>query len=267
MTTIRELPDATRGGTKARIIETATRLFSEHGFDAVSMRDIAVDANVNGAAVNYHFGSKEQLIRAIYHQLFVGLNELRIQALDRCEASIKGGRPTPEQIVRAWIDSTVTFSSDVRGSGVYLVRLLFHAYGTSRDIIDQSIAEQIDHITVRFVDALHKALPKASREDLFWRFDFAIGACLHILIDPRRGYRLRRISSGLCDTANYERVIDQLVASIVASLVAPKLSGSAPESTINTSAPSKRGDNRKQTPLDREKPRSLLKVTGLKRGR
>ena len=44
--------------TKEKIIETAGILFAEKGFDGVSIREIAVAADVNVAAVNYHFENK-----------------------------------------------------------------------------------------------------------------------------------------------------------------------------------------------------------------
>jgi hypothetical protein len=109
--------------------------------------------------------------------------------------------------------------------------LIFHAYGVRRNFIDESIAEQVDHIAVRFLSALQKAIPQGGREDLFWRFDFAIGACLHILIDPQRGNRLKRLSGGLCDTGDKDRIIDQLTASITASFTAPNLAKSKSSST------------------------------------
>ena len=132
--------------------------------------------------------------------------------------------------MRAWIASTVKFSTSQERGGIYWVRLLFHAYGVSREFVDQSIGEQIDHITTRFVEALHVAMPNSSREDLFWRFDFAIGACLHILIDKRRGHRLNRNLRRSLRYEDNERTIDQLVASITASLTAPRLAKRAKQS-------------------------------------
>jgi AcrR family transcriptional regulator len=225
------------GGTKFRILETATRLFAEHGLDAVPLRDIAREADVNGAAINYHFGSKELLVREVYRRLFGHVNSRRVKALDDCEVAAKGRKLQPEQIVRALVEPMVRFAADPKGGGVYFVRLLFHAYGLRREFVDESIAEQIDHIAIRFVGALHQALPSVGREELFWRFDFAIGSCLHILIDPQRSHRLVRISDGLCDTDDSDRIIDQLVASITGSLVAP-----SPAKARNTKHPSGRSN-------------------------
>jgi AcrR family transcriptional regulator len=208
------------GGTRHRILEAAIRLFAEHGFDAVSLRDIATRAEVNGAAINYHFRTKELLIREIYRRLFDDLNKLRIKSLDDYEVSSRGRKADPRRIVRAFVEPMIQFCTDKKGSGIYLVPLLFHAKATQQNFINESIAEQVDHIAIRYVDAIRKALPNASREDLFWRFDFALGAMQHILIDPSRGHRLRRISDGLCDTDDNERIVEQLVASITASFAA-----------------------------------------------
>jgi AcrR family transcriptional regulator len=211
------------GGTKHRILETATRLFAEHGIDAVPLRDIAIAADVNGASINYHFGSKEQLIREVYRRLFVVLNEQRLKALDDCEIAAKGHPIKPEAIVRALVAPMVYFSTSPEYGGIYLIRLTYHAYGLRRNFIHESIADQVNHIALRFVDALARAIPKVSREDLFWRFDFAIGAWQHILIDAHRGHRLKHLSEGLCDTDNTERIIDHLTAALTASFTAPSL--------------------------------------------
>ena len=51
--------------TRTRMVKAATRIFAEHGFDGASVRAIVAKAAVNQAAINYHFGSKEGLYRAV----------------------------------------------------------------------------------------------------------------------------------------------------------------------------------------------------------
>jgi AcrR family transcriptional regulator len=51
--------------TRMRIIKAASRIFAEHGFEGASVRNIVAKADVNQAAINYHFGSKEGLYRAV----------------------------------------------------------------------------------------------------------------------------------------------------------------------------------------------------------
>lgn len=51
--------------TKARILEAAFQRLAREGYGALSIREIAKDAGVNHALVNYHFKSKEQLVIAV----------------------------------------------------------------------------------------------------------------------------------------------------------------------------------------------------------
>ncbi len=51
--------------TKEKIMEVARVLFSDHGFEGTSVRDIAKAADVNVASVNYHFSNKENLLTEI----------------------------------------------------------------------------------------------------------------------------------------------------------------------------------------------------------
>jgi AcrR family transcriptional regulator len=54
--------------TKAKIIKSALILFSKNGYSGTSVRDIANDAKVNIAAINYHFGNKENLQRMVFEE-------------------------------------------------------------------------------------------------------------------------------------------------------------------------------------------------------
>ena len=54
--------------TKEHIMQVSMLLFSEKGFETTTMRDIASKADVNLALINYHFGSKEGLLKNIFQQ-------------------------------------------------------------------------------------------------------------------------------------------------------------------------------------------------------
>ena len=51
--------------TRARLVEAAREVFSEHGFQGATVREICRRADANVAAVNYHFGSKEALLAEV----------------------------------------------------------------------------------------------------------------------------------------------------------------------------------------------------------
>ncbi len=56
---------APRSTTKEKILDVAEGLFAEYGFNDTSLRTITGKANVNLASVNYHFGDKKTLVRAV----------------------------------------------------------------------------------------------------------------------------------------------------------------------------------------------------------
>ena len=57
----------------------AERLFTRDGVDGVSLRQIAVEAGLrNPASVQYHFGSKEALLRAVVELRLPPINERRL---------------------------------------------------------------------------------------------------------------------------------------------------------------------------------------------
>src|SRR3982074_2174908 len=68
--------EAEAGDTKGKILEAAFRRLAREGYAALSMREIARDAGVNHALINYHFRSKDQLVIAV-------LDEANRQLLER----------------------------------------------------------------------------------------------------------------------------------------------------------------------------------------
>ncbi len=70
------------GRTRSRIIETATKMMSEKGPDAVSMREIALHLKITKPVLYYYFKDKETLIRAAFHEGARHFRELDTLVLD-----------------------------------------------------------------------------------------------------------------------------------------------------------------------------------------
>src|SRR5882724_1371308 len=87
--------------TKARILDAAEALFMEHGFEATSLRQITATAGVNLAAVNYHFGSKEELFQAVLTRRLDPMNQERIALLTRFEREAAPHALSCERILAA----------------------------------------------------------------------------------------------------------------------------------------------------------------------
>lgn len=211
--------ERSENGTHGRILDSAITLFAERGFSEVTVRDIAEHAHANPAAISYYFGAKEHLIKEAIRSVIAPLNEQRLAALTALQSR---GEPLGlEDVVRAMVEPTVHACKSSGGPERHYDRVLVLTFALRQPFVDEVMAEQTDTVALRFVDALTKALPDIDRETLFWRYDFMIGALLHILLDSSRGHRLRRVSAGLTETSDPKAIIPQLVRFVAAGLKAP----------------------------------------------
>src|SRR5215470_13225201 len=92
------MSEAGRLDTKSKILDAAEKLFGIKGFEATSLRDITAEAQVNLAAVNYHFQSKDSLIDAVIARRIEPVNRRRLEMLEAA-----GPKPTVEQILTAFL--------------------------------------------------------------------------------------------------------------------------------------------------------------------
>lgn len=92
--------------TKDKILDAAERAFSENGYTGVSLRSIIGEAGVNLAAVHYHFGSKEGLLKAVILRRVGPVNAERLAMLDACERAAGGGRLEVEKVLEAFLVPT-----------------------------------------------------------------------------------------------------------------------------------------------------------------
>ncbi|MCY1277735.1 transcriptional repressor BetI [compost metagenome] len=56
--------------SRQRILEVSTRLFAQHGFDGVTMRNIATASEITLPAIYHHFGNKEELFKAVETEMY-----------------------------------------------------------------------------------------------------------------------------------------------------------------------------------------------------
>jgi len=106
--------EATSADTKTRILDAAERLFVEHGFEATSLRQLTTAAGVNLAAVNYHFGSKEELFQAVLTRRLDPMNQERIERLEKLEREASGKPLSCEKILFAMLIPALRLARDER---------------------------------------------------------------------------------------------------------------------------------------------------------
>jgi len=208
--------------TKERILDAAEALFAEHGFEATSLRMITGAAGVNLAAANYHFHSKDDLIRAVLARRIGPLNRKRLELLKAYFVATGGASPSLEGIIRAFVEPVVLLRCDASCAGVG--RLFGRTYVEPSGTARRAFFELMRDIGRPFTEAFRKVLPDFPQVELLWRIHFAVGVLAHTLAGTEH---LATISGGLCDPTDAEGIVARMVAFIAAGMRAPLATGAS----------------------------------------
>ena len=167
--------------TRTRILDAAEELFMRHGFEGTSMRLLTARAGANLAAVNYHFGSKDALIEALFRRRLDPMNAARIAELDRLEKEAGGRLLAAHQIICAFVGASLRMIEDAKCGGRDFIRLLGRTYTDPQKPIRALIGQLYAPAMERFKAAFERALPRMPRDELIWRMHFMFGTLAYTL--------------------------------------------------------------------------------------
>lgn len=165
--------------TKERILAAAEELFACYGFAGASLRQVTTTANVNLAAVNYHFGSKENLINEVFRRRLDGLTEQRLTALRRVREE---GQLTLENILDAFVRPALHLTLDRLGGSTFM-RVLARAYAEHDQTLRKFLSDNYGHVLKAFAQTIQELMPSLDKEALYWRLDFISGALTYAMTD------------------------------------------------------------------------------------
>ncbi len=217
---------ASRGplATKRRILDVAESLFMSHGYEATSVRAITAAAKANLAAANYHFGSKEELFRAVLSRRLDPMNQRRMDLLSRLEAAV-APMPVPcEKILEAMFIPALELARDRERGGTDFLRLLGRAYADPAPFIRRFLSEQYAAMIIRFKAAFGRALPQLSKRELSWRLHFMMGALSYALAGTDALKLIAEIAPG-DGGGNDEHLLQRLAPFLLAGLTSPQTDG------------------------------------------
>ena len=170
----------TQQGTVSKILDAAEALFAEKGFAETSLRAITAKADVNLAAVNYHFGSKKALIQAVFARFLTPFSrELSSRMND-----ISDENPLSiDELLVLLTQTTVKVSGGVKGHARMSVfmRLLGLAYAQGQGHLRKYLQDEYNLEFKRFMQMINQATPELSPVDRFWRIHFMLGAAAFTL--------------------------------------------------------------------------------------
>jgi AcrR family transcriptional regulator len=199
-----QLPQA----SKERILTTAEHLFGQLGFPSASLRQITEEAGVNLAAVNYYFGSKEELYKQVLLRRIHPMNDERLDLLAQAQ-QLAGDQPVPlRAILVAFIRPMLRRSMDASLGGTSFLRLLSRELMEPQPFLRDEIGKEFDPLIARFAGALRTALPGIPPRELFGRMHFTLGSLFYT---AARHHDLERISQGLLRGDQLDECIHQLV--------------------------------------------------------
>jgi AcrR family transcriptional regulator len=211
--------DATSPDTKTRILDAAEALFTEHGYEATSLRQLTGAAGVNLAAVNYHFGSKEELFQAVLTRRLDPMNQERIELLQSLEREAGAKPPSSDKEHFAMLIPAQPRSRDQKRGGKDFLRVLGRAYADPSPFVRHFLHQQYAEMIERYKEAFLRALPHLSRQELTWRLHFVMGALSYTLA----GTDALKLFAQVTQADNDELLLQRLAPFLVAGLKAPAL--------------------------------------------
>lgn len=202
--------------TKVRILDAAEVLFAEHGFKDTSLRTITTKANVNLASVNYHYGDKKALVRAVlsrYLDAFMPKMQAELDAL------LTRDEITLEEVFGCIKQPLLSLNNYRPQGATIFMSLIGRGYTDVQGHLRWFIMTRYEAVLHRFTSAICRANPSLDPETLFWRLHFTLGAAVFTMAS----------STALCEIAENDfarrictqDLIDRLIPYLAAGVSAP----------------------------------------------
>lgn len=182
------------------ILDAAEYLFSKHGVDGVTLKDVAKRIGIHTSLIHYYFEDKRTLFLAVFERRAAVTTELRMKALDRYEVEC-AGEPSVEGALHAFLDTDLDLyingGEGWRNWGALGGQVSNTEWGA------QLMDEHFDPVVLRLIGFLKQAMPDSPEEDIFWGYHFVTGG---LLLTLARTGRIDRLSNGLCNSDDFAAV-------------------------------------------------------------
>lgn len=203
--------------TKNKILDAADVLFADKGFNGTSLREITSQANVNLAAVNYHFGSKKELIKAVMSRYMDELSpQLESALILICEAEVN---PTLHGVFSAFIEPLLNLNQFKENGTSTFLQLLGRGYTDSQGFLRWFLTTQYPNVFTNFTKAVKIAYPELSTEEMFWRLHFTMGTIVFTMSSSEALIDIAQ--NDFDNTLDIAGVIERVIPYVAAGVAAP----------------------------------------------
>ncbi|MGF1750364.1 MULTISPECIES: TetR/AcrR family transcriptional regulator [Vibrio] len=201
--------------TKDKILDVAEVLFAEQGFNDTSLRTITSKANVNLASVNYHFGDKKTLVRAVlnrYLEAFMPAVEKALYELNDRDTY------TMEEVFVALKQPLLSLNKVKPNGASRFMLLVGRGYTDVQGHLRWFITTRYTETLAMFTQSILKANTQLTPETLFWRLHFTLGTCVFTMASSQA---LSEIAySSFERNVDAEMIIDQIIPYLAAGVAA-----------------------------------------------
>ena len=206
--------------TRQRVLDAAEKVFARDGISRATVRQITTEAGVNVAAVNYHFGSREGLIEAVFERHASEVNADRNRGLDEVLLAAGDGRPRLTGILEAYLGAPLERLARREEDPVPFGQLLSQLFSEPPEIVEPLMRRHFAPTTERFLEAIASSLPDLPRSEVEFRFRFVIAS---LAATASRKHDLRWLSTTETSdtTMNPKEDMQRLTAFLAGGLRAP----------------------------------------------
>ena len=197
---------------KERIFTSAESVFAEWGFDGASARKISEAADVPVALINYHYGSKEGLYRAIFEKRAPTIMDQRIAGLRLARAEPDLDRRV-DLVVKALIYPMLSLRGESLSAdfGRIIVREMSDPQAEARGIF----RDMFDPVANMLTAAIAECFPDWTLKEVHWAYHTMLGAMTIVMTDNGR---MARLSGGEVNADNWEEAALHICAILTAGL-------------------------------------------------
>ncbi|PMN71162.1 TetR/AcrR family transcriptional regulator [Enterovibrio norvegicus] len=204
---------AGKGETKGKILDAAEQLFAEHGFKDTSLRTITSKAGVNLASVNYHFGDKKSLVRAVLERY---LEQFMPQLENELKALLTEDNVSMDDVFACTKKPLLELDKFRRHGASVFMQLIGRGYTDVQGHLRWFITTRYSGVLSLFTKAVSKANPTLKPEHIFWRLHFTLGAAIFTMASNVALSEIAENDFG--HTVSIEEILDRLIPYLAAGV-------------------------------------------------
>ncbi len=201
--------------TRDVLLNVAEELFSKHGYDGISVRDITEQAGTRLAAINYHFETKQKLYDDVILRRAHILSSDRLLMLNAIDLEQLDAKNKLKELAQAFIYPLLTRSTGKEKGWKNYCRLIAQVAALNHSF-PKAIIEAFNPPAIEFIGVLKQILPELSDREAQYAFQFMLGTTLYMFT---YNSRLKGLSDGNYSSKHMKTIYPDMVKYIVGGLL------------------------------------------------